>query len=151
MDFTHDDDSRGTVTVSGREVSPAELWNSHNSKIVVADHIERCQVFVPAFGLTLRMNIDQYGYAEHRQSTGCGNGANARQRRHALPNPCIENGAGGAAAIGRRRQSQEIRQHVVRIVAEIGRAYGGERSDQQPRAHQQDKGESYFTADQYSL
>jgi hypothetical protein len=77
-----------------------------------------------ALGLTLRMNVYVDGYAEHRQTARCGDRANTGQCRHALANPRIDIGAGSAAPIRRRRQSQEIRQNATRIVAEVGCPYG---------------------------
>ena len=45
---------------------------------------------MPAFGLTLRMNVHRDGYAEHRQTAGCGDRANTGQGRYPLPNPRME-------------------------------------------------------------
>jgi hypothetical protein len=89
----------GIVTIIGSEGSSGPLRNPHNAKTVVANHIHGCNVFVPARGLPLRMNVHRDRDAEHRQTAGCGNRVNTRQGGHPLANPRINNRAGGAAAM----------------------------------------------------
>jgi len=77
-------DASGPVTIARRKDSPGPPRNVHDAEIVVADHIHRCDVFMPPFGLAFRMNVHGDGHAEHRQTAGCGNRANSGQCRDAF-------------------------------------------------------------------
>ena len=147
----HDGDRRSAVAIVWREGSPDPLRNPHDPEIVVADRVKGCRVSASALRLAFRMDVHRYGYAEHRQTASRGNRLNAGQSRGALPDPRVEGGPDRAATVARWRQREEIRQNIMRVVAQIARPYRDERLDQQPGPHQQDKGKSHFAGDQDSL